>query len=118
MAMANKSISFSEGFSHTIDFCIKSFKLTCKIPRPPNSFIIYSIYERPKLKLLCPQLSHNEISKLLGQNWNKLSLEERDSYKNKAKELKMEHAVKYPNYKFSRRLPGEIKRRNTRKTRC
>ncbi|KAJ3318271.1 hypothetical protein HDV06_000714 [Boothiomyces sp. JEL0866] len=64
------------------------------------------------MKKLFPQKSHNEISKLLGDTWKSLPQEERESYRIKANEFKREHEIKYPNYQFRRRLPGEIKRRN------
>lgn len=48
-----------------------------------------------------PTLSNATISKLLGQKWNQLSNKEKQIYKDKAEQIKMQHKVIYPNYIYT-----------------
>ncbi|KAJ7650909.1 high mobility group box domain-containing protein [Roridomyces roridus] len=80
------------------------------IPRSPNAFICFrsqfvsmrkaSGYSGPG----CPQ-EHN--SKLAGEVWNAMSPAEKQPYFVMAEQLKQEHMVQYPDYKFKRnKKPG------------
>ncbi|KAI1316500.1 hypothetical protein EDD11_009913 [Mortierella claussenii] len=77
-----------------------------KIPRPPNSFLIYR-NERVKsyAGLVAPQLST-----MLAEAWNNETPERRQYYAGLALKVKEEHAAKYPNWKFSPRKRGTGKR--------
>lgn len=46
------------------------------------------------------ETSHGSLSKIIGNCWRALPLEERAIWEKKAKEEKIEHAIKYPGYRF------------------
>ena len=75
------------------------------IKRPPNSFILWSsekrhmrnIIDKNKLK---SKLNNAVLSKLLGDEWANVPTETKLKYKIKADNLKLEHKIKYPDYKY------------------
>ncbi|KAF6766444.1 hypothetical protein DFP72DRAFT_18927 [Ephemerocybe angulata] len=44
---------------------------------------------------------HRHISRIIGHCWNKMSEEEKDVWRRKADQEKMEHELKHPGYRFS-----------------
>lgn len=71
-----------------------------KIPRPPNSFIIFRSEQHIKIKRDQPNLPNTEISRIIGQMWHKLTHDQKKVYEIKAIEAKQEHAMKHPTWKF------------------
>jgi hypothetical protein len=71
-----------------------------KIPRPPNSFIIFRSEHQGKIKREQPSLPNTEISRIIGQMWHKLTADEKKIYEIRAIEAKQEHAVKHPTWRF------------------
>jgi len=75
------------------------------VKRPPNSFILWSsekrhmrnIIDKNKLK---SKLNNAVLSKLLGDEWANVPTETKLQYKIKADNLKLEHKIKYPDYKY------------------
>ena len=70
------------------------------IKRPANSFMIWAKKNRTKISKENPILNNAQISKLLGQQWKTLSNEEKQICKDKAKQVKQEHKIQFPNYKY------------------
>ena len=89
----------------------KSKQSCAKVPRPLNQFFIFKNTKYPELKKLNPNLKVLELSKLIAQEWRKLDEGEKLVYKLKADEMQKKHLEKFPNYKYKRRQPYEIKRR-------
>ncbi|KAF9945682.1 Casanova [Mortierella alpina] len=77
-----------------------------KIPRPPNSFLIY----RKEHAARYAGLVATELSTKLAQAWKKETPERRNHYAMLAEKAKQDHAVKYPNYKFTPMKRGTGKR--------
>ncbi|KAF9986880.1 Casanova [Mortierella antarctica] len=77
-----------------------------KIPRPPNSFLIY----RKEHAARYAGLVATELSTKLAQAWKKESTERRNHYAMLAEKAKQDHAIKYPNYKFTPMKRGTGKR--------
>ncbi|CAO3573318.1 unnamed protein product [Mortierella alpina] len=77
-----------------------------KIPRPPNSFLIY----RKEHAARYAGLVATELSTKLAQAWKVESPERRNHYAMLAEKAKQDHAVKYPNYKFTPMKRGTGKR--------
>lgn len=76
-----------------------------KIPRPPNSWIIYRREQNDILQEWLeeegePALAAAEVSKLVSLLWKALSAEERADYGRQAVEEKAIHKQTYPDYKF------------------
>lgn len=72
-----------------------------KIPRPPNAFMLYANENRKTLAHLYPADSNKEISRRLGQTWKDLSLQEKNKYFQKAKDIDREHKRRYPGYVYN-----------------
>jgi len=70
------------------------------IKRPPNSFMLWAQTNRPILSAENSSLTNSKISTLLGQQWKTLSNDEKKSYKDKAEQVKQEHKIQFPNYKY------------------
>jgi hypothetical protein len=91
-----------------------------KIPRPPNSFIIFRS-EFTKLRKSQQGVSTAGLSRQAGDAWNLLSPEAKLPYRRRAELEKQKHARIYPNYQYrprrlvqkssSRRTPPPPKRR-------
>jgi hypothetical protein len=91
------------------------------IPRPPNAFILYRAHfikaqvnynTIAPLGNLLPPFQHipghiepnnNTLSTIAGLCWKKLSDEERETWKEKARKAKEEHMKKYPTYRYNPR---------------
>ncbi|RMZ78557.1 hypothetical protein DV737_g3840, partial [Chaetothyriales sp. CBS 132003] len=84
-----------------------------KVPRPPNSFILYRQEYHPKLKAQNPGLHNNDISVILGKQWAYEPESVKEKYKARANAIKKQHAVENPGYQYAPRRPYEKKRRMT-----
>lgn len=68
------------------------------VPRPRNAFIIYrSLFCQQHRNTSLPQAN---VSHAAGDAWRKLSEEEKSPYYRLAEREKVEHATKYPGYKY------------------
>jgi len=86
-----------------------------KEPRPPNAFILYRKERHPLLKQQNRSLHNNEISKILGRQWNFEQESVKSRYKRMAERIKREHATDNPGYQYAPRKPFEKRRMTTRK---
>ncbi|KAG0333550.1 hypothetical protein BG000_009078 [Podila horticola] len=77
-----------------------------KIPRPPNSFLIYRKEHAKKFAGLVA----TELSTKLAMAWKKETPERQAYYAGLAERAKQEHALKFPNYKFTPVKRGTGKR--------
>lgn len=87
-----------------------------KLPRPPNPFIIYRTERHQTVKEANPDAKNNDISKILGKQWQAEPEEVRDIYKQKSEDIKKEFMRIYPDYKYQPRKSSEVKRRNKKST--
>ncbi|PBK83646.1 hypothetical protein ARMGADRAFT_944818, partial [Armillaria gallica] len=71
------------------------------IPRPPNCFFIFrkDIHDK---KIIPKSVEHNHchLSIIVGHLWNHLSTEEKQLYKRRADDAKLEHWKRYPSYTY------------------
>jgi hypothetical protein len=84
-----------------------------KVPRPPNSFILYRQEHHPKIKDQNPDLHNNDISVILGKQWSMEPQSVKDRYKARANAIKKKHAAENPGYRYAPRKASEKKRRMT-----
>ncbi|GLV35547.1 bric a brac 2 [Carabus blaptoides fortunei] len=73
----------------------------CKIPRPPNAFMIFANEWRRKLASEHPKESNKEISVRLGMMWKNLSSDTKENYYSASRKADEEHKRKYPGYYYS-----------------
>ncbi|KAL8990243.1 MAG: hypothetical protein Q9169_008167 [Polycauliona sp. 2 TL-2023] len=86
-----------------------------KVARPPNAFILYRQHHHPIVKSQNPDLHNNQISIMLGQQWQNEVADVKAQYKSMAENIKKEHLNAHPNYQYQPRKPAEKKRRMTRR---
>jgi len=71
------------------------------IPRPPNAFMLFRAdFVRQKHVPGSIETNHGSLSKIIGNCWRALPLEEKRVWEVKAKHAKAEHKQMFPNYRF------------------
>jgi hypothetical protein len=71
------------------------------IPRPPNAFMLFRAdFVRQKHVPGSIETNHGSLSKIIGNCWKALPLEEKRVWEVKAKHAKAEHKARYPEYRF------------------
>ncbi|KAF8882395.1 hypothetical protein BD779DRAFT_1542919 [Infundibulicybe gibba] len=71
------------------------------IPRPPNAFMLFRAdFVKQKHVPGSIETNHGSLSKIIGNCWRALPLEEKRVWEVKAKHAKAEHKVQYPEYRF------------------
>ncbi|KZT24811.1 hypothetical protein NEOLEDRAFT_1134471 [Neolentinus lepideus HHB14362 ss-1] len=71
------------------------------VPRPPNAFMLFRAeFVKQKHVPGSIETSHGSLSKIIGNCWRALPLDEKAIWEKAAKEAKILHSQKYPNYKF------------------
>ncbi|CAI9591628.1 unnamed protein product [Staurois parvus] len=61
-----------------------------------NAYMIWSRIHRPVLKQAHPGTPFSIISGRLGEEWNKLTVEQQQPYYDEAKRLKRKHSEEHP----------------------
>ncbi|KUJ06235.1 uncharacterized protein LY89DRAFT_603653 [Mollisia scopiformis] len=82
-----------------------------RIPRPPNSWILYRSANHAKVKAANPDKSNNEISGIISSMWCDESLNVRQHYAKLAEIAKKNHKVAHPDWNYKPRKTVDIKRR-------
>ena len=85
------------------------------VKRPLNCFMLYSSRKRPEVQKVHPEKHHSEISSILGKHWKALSFSEQKKYHDESLELKKEHDIQFPSYKYK---PIRKGRSSPRKVKC
>ena len=71
------------------------------IPRPPNAFMLFRAdFVRQKHVPGSIETNHGSLSKIIGNCWRSLPLEEKRIWEIRAKQEKAAHKVMYPDYRF------------------
>ncbi|XP_071452772.1 protein bric-a-brac 1-like [Hetaerina americana] len=73
----------------------------CKIPRPPNAFMVFANEWRRKLALVHHGETNKDISVRLGVMWKELPPDAKESYFAAARRADQEHKIRYPGYIYS-----------------
>jgi len=89
-------------------YVLDDFELNIK--KPPNPFLIFrsEIYKNTKNEH--PKSTSRELSKIIGNIWNKMTKENKLPYINKANEIKKKHKKLYPRHKY-KKVMNNLKRR-------
>lgn len=94
-----------------------------RVPRPRNAFIIFRCEYNPKIKAWIETITatkrktnrnrtinQNIVSVIAGRIWRFLSDVERQPYREKAGEVKLQHRIQYPDYRYQPPSNKRIKR--------
>ncbi|XP_035998848.1 transcription factor SOX-30 [Fundulus heteroclitus] len=71
-----------------------------RVKRPMNAFLVWSHIHREVLQEAFPGIVGNEISVQLGNEWFKLSEEQKRPYYEVADKLKKQHRQQFPDYEY------------------
>eukprot|EP00117_Sycon_ciliatum_P028128 scpid72796/ scgid22677/ Transcription factor SOX-7 len=82
-----------------------------RVKRPMNPFMVWAQQERPRLSAIHPGIHNAELSRLLGQNWNKMDDSEKKPYKAEAIRIAELHRLQHPDYKYKPRKKDPAARR-------
>ncbi|KAG6857652.1 hypothetical protein H0H87_010221 [Tephrocybe sp. NHM501043] len=73
-----------------------------RVPRPRNAFMIFRSEFAAKTKISkSVEHDHRHISRIVGHCWNNLNDDQKQIYRDKARDEKREHSIKYPDYRFT-----------------
>ncbi|CAI2181036.1 7221_t:CDS:1 [Funneliformis geosporum] len=70
------------------------------IPRPKNCFMAYREHIKEKFLSEDPGMNNKVVSVLAANMWNNEPEDVKEYWRERAKQLKLEHKLKYPDYKF------------------
>ncbi|CAM2728808.1 unnamed protein product [Rotaria socialis] len=70
------------------------------VKRPMNAFLLWARGERKRVSSDGYGVSQTSLSKLLGETWRHMSVEEKQPYLDLADTLKRQHHIDHPDYKF------------------
>ncbi|EGF99649.1 uncharacterized protein MELLADRAFT_94219 [Melampsora larici-populina 98AG31] len=97
-----------------------AYEVAGRLPRPPNSWILYRSEKILEMKSLDLGLAQSILSKEIAARWREEPSEVKKMYERKAEIIKAEHAAKHPDYKYNpkrHRKNGEKSSKNpTRST--
>lgn len=88
-----------------------------RVRRPRNAFMIF----RSEFNSMRDKISRNvehdnrHISRIVGHYWNQMSEEEKDVWRKRADQEKIEHMRKYPGYKFAPHARTKKLKRNVKR---
>ncbi|KAF8060971.1 hypothetical protein FPV67DRAFT_315997 [Lyophyllum atratum] len=88
-----------------------------RVPRPRNAFMIFrsEFWANSKISKSVEH-DHRHISRIIGHCWNQLPEEEKDTWRRRAEQEKIEHGEKYPGYRFSPNTrTKQVVRRNVKR---
>ncbi|CAG8701096.1 3504_t:CDS:2, partial [Funneliformis caledonium] len=74
-----------------------------KPKRPMNAFIIFSSERRPELQKNDPNMQTSQVSKILGEEWQKMDNSRKEHYNERARVLKEEFKQSNPGFVYTRR---------------
>ena len=65
-----------------------------KVPRPMNCILAFRLEKQGQIVDMLPGANHRDISKLLAKLWKELPESEKEPYRERARQAKIEHAQK------------------------
>lgn len=78
-----------------------AYEVAGRLPRPPNSWILYRSEKISEMKSLDLGLAQSILSKEIAARWREEPSEVKKMYERRAEIIKAEHAAKHPDYKYN-----------------
>jgi hypothetical protein len=87
------------------------------VPRPLNCFFLFKADWLAKRKSVLAGIEqdHRQLNRMASSEWRKLPHEVKQRFKDAAHRAKVEHATKYPEYRFTPKPRGDRRRRKTKR---
>ena len=87
------------------------------VPRPLNCFFLFKADWLAKRKSLLAGIEqdHRQLNRMASSVWRKLPQEVKQRFMDAAHKAKVEHAMKYPEYRFTPKPRGDRRRRRTKR---
>ncbi|KAF8272350.1 hypothetical protein EI94DRAFT_1718454 [Lactarius quietus] len=87
------------------------------VPRPLNCFFLFKADWLAKRKSLLAgvEQDHRQLNRMASSEWRKLPQEVKQRFKEAAHKAKVEHAMRYPEYRFTPKPRGDRRRRRTKR---
>ncbi|KAI0252684.1 hypothetical protein BJV78DRAFT_1373586 [Lactifluus subvellereus] len=87
------------------------------VPRPLNSFFLFKTDWLAKRKSLLADIEqdHRQLNRMASSEWRRLSPEAKQRFKDAAHKAKVEHAIKYPGYRFTPKSRRDRRKRKTKR---
>ncbi|PIC17770.1 hypothetical protein B9Z55_023891 [Caenorhabditis nigoni] len=79
-----------------------------RIKRPMNAFMVWSQQRRQQISAAGQKFHNSDISKMLGVEWRAMADEEKVPFVERAKQLREEHFITYPDYVYRPRRRKRI----------
>ncbi|KAJ3183122.1 hypothetical protein HDU87_007545 [Geranomyces variabilis] len=79
-----------------------------RIPRPSNSFMTYRMEKQHEVLAHHAGANNKDISVIIGDMWRNESEPVKEYYRKKAELGRQEHALKYPDYKYTALKPRKV----------
>ena len=83
-----------------------------QIKRPMNAFMLWSKHKRREISKRDSSLHNAQISKLLGEEWKVLSVDQKKPFIEEAKSLMRQHKKDHPDYRYKPRKQKPDKKNN------
>ncbi|EGT30340.1 hypothetical protein CAEBREN_11452 [Caenorhabditis brenneri] len=81
-----------------------------RIKRPMNAFMVWSQQRRQQIAATGQKFHNSDISKMLGAEWRTMAEHEKIPFVERAKQLREEHFVTYPDYVYRPRRRKRIEK--------
>ncbi|KAK9471873.1 uncharacterized protein V1510DRAFT_430796 [Dipodascopsis tothii] len=97
--MADDDAGSDEGCAPKLCLCPQA----ARVPRPRNAFILYRQHRHATVVAENPGKTNPEISKIIGEQWRQLSVDDKAVWQKLGDEEKRTHLERFPNYRYQPR---------------
>ncbi|CAF2589316.1 unnamed protein product [Rotaria sp. Silwood2] len=105
-------------YDESFDNINKNNKRTSTVKRPMNGFLLWARGERKRVSSDGYGVSQTSLSKLLGETWRRMSVEEKQPFLDMAETLKRQHHIDHPGYRFKPKQRSSTANRTKARKQC
>ncbi|CAF3172298.1 unnamed protein product [Rotaria socialis] len=104
-----------DDFNEPLDNRNQNRKRSSTVKRPMNAFLLWARGERKRVSSDGYGVSQTSLSKLLGETWRHMSVEDKQPFLDMAETLKRQHHIDHPDYQFKPKQRSSISNRTITK---